>query len=101
LSTVAQVRTTTCLTFVLAALGLAAFCWASPHELAVAAQAHGGIVGELVGQLKQEDDEAEVREIREHAPQTPEEREEAHEQAEQAAAQTAQAREEQTMATNG
>jgi hypothetical protein len=75
-------------------LALAAFCYANPHEIAVSAQAHGGIVGDLVGQLKREDDEAEVKEIREHEPQTHEEREEAHEQAEQAAMQAAQAREE-------
>jgi hypothetical protein len=88
-----QARTSTCLAFVLVVLGLAAFCYASPHELAAAAQAHGGPVGELVGQFKREDDEAEVREIREHEPLTREEREEAHEQSEQLALQAEQARE--------
>jgi hypothetical protein len=58
--------------------------------MARAAQAHGGIVGDLVGQLKREDDEAEVQQIREHEPATREEREEAHEQAEQVALQVAQ-----------
>jgi hypothetical protein len=89
----AQARTSTCLAFVILVLALTAFCFANPHEIAVSAQAHGGIVGELVGQLKREDDEAEVREIREHEPLTHEEREEAHEQAEQVAMQVAQARE--------
>jgi hypothetical protein len=89
----AQARTSTCLAFVLVVLGLTAFCYANPHEVALSAQAHGGIVGELVGQFKREDDEAEVREIHEHEPQTREEREEAHEQAEQAATQAAQVRE--------
>ena len=83
-------RTSTCLVFLIVVLGLAVFCYASPHELARAAQAHGGIVGDLVGQLKREDDEAEVREIRESEPVTREEREEAHEQAEQIAVQAAQ-----------
>jgi hypothetical protein len=89
----AQARTSTCLSFVILVLGLSAFCFANPHEIAASAQAHGGIVGDLVGQLKREDDEAEVREIREHEPLTSEEREEAHEQAEQVATQVAQARE--------
>jgi Sec-independent protein translocase protein TatA len=89
----AQARTSTCLVFLIAALGLAVFCWAGPHEIAKAAQAHGGIVGGLVGQLKREDDEAEVQQIREHQPATREDREEAHEQAEQVAMQVAQQRE--------
>ena len=89
----AQARTSTCLAFMVVLLGLATFCYISPRDLAASAQAHGGIVGELAGTLKREDDEAEVREIREHEPQTREEREEAHEQAEQAALQAAQARE--------
>jgi Sec-independent protein translocase protein TatA len=86
----AQARTSTCLIFLLAVLGLAAFCVAGPHEIAGAAQAHGGIVGDLVGQLKREDDEAEVEQLREDAPATREEREEAHEQAEEAAIQVAE-----------
>jgi Sec-independent protein translocase protein TatA len=86
----AQARTSTCLVFLIAVLGLSAFCFAGPHEIARAAQAHGGIVGELVGQLKREDDEAEVQQIREHEPATREEREEAHEQAEEVAIQAAQ-----------
>jgi hypothetical protein len=86
----AQARTSTCLAFVLVTLGLMVFCFANPHEIAASAQAQGGIVGDLVGQLKREDDEAEVKEIHEHEPQTHEEREEAHEQAEQAAIQAAQ-----------
>ncbi|HWX97456.1 MAG TPA: hypothetical protein VNZ01_11480 [Solirubrobacteraceae bacterium] len=89
----AQARSSTCLAFLVVVLGLSPFCFANPHEIAVSAQAHGGIVGDLVAQLKREDDEAEVREIHEHEPQTGEEREEAHEQAEQAALQAAQARE--------
>jgi hypothetical protein len=88
----AQARTSTCLAFMLVILGLATFLYASPSEIAASAQAHGGIVGELLGQLKREDDETEVREIREREPQTREEREEAHEQAEQAAIQVAQTR---------
>jgi hypothetical protein len=89
----AYARTSTCLVFMLLTLGLAGLCFVGPHELAASAQAHGGIVGDLVGQLKREDDEAEVRGIREHEPQTREEREEAHEQAEQVALQAAQDRE--------
>ena len=89
----AQARTSTWLALMLVIGGLATFCYVSPQELAASAQAHGGIVGQLVGELKREDDEAEVREIREHEPQTREEREEAHEQAEAAALQAAQARE--------
>jgi hypothetical protein len=89
----AQARTSTCIVFLVVLLGLAAFCYAGPHEIARAAQAHGGIVGDLVGQLKREDDEAEVKQLREQAPATREEREEAHEQAEQVAIQVAQQRE--------
>jgi hypothetical protein len=85
----AQARTSTCLVFLIAVLGLGVFCFAEPREIAGAAQAHGGIVGDLVGQLKHEDDEAEVQQIREHEPATREEREEAHEQAEEAAIQAA------------
>jgi hypothetical protein len=89
----AQARTSTCLVFLVVLLALAAFCYAGPEGIARAAQAHGGIVGDLVGQLKREDDEAEVQEIREHEPATREEREEAHEQAEEVAIQVAQQRE--------
>ena len=88
----AQARTSTCLVFLVVLLGLAAFCYAGPQGMARAAQAHGGIVGDLVGQLKREDDEAEVQQIREHEPATREEREEAHEQAEQVALQGAEPR---------
>jgi hypothetical protein len=79
--------------FLVVLLGLAAFCYAGPHEIATAAQAHGWIVGDLVGQLKREDDEAETKEMREHQPVTREEREEEHEQGEQVAMQVAQQRE--------
>ena len=89
----AQARASTCLAFLVVVLGLAVFCYASPHELATAAQAHGGIVGDLVSQLKREDDEAEVKEIREHEPLTHEERLEAREQAQDVAIQVAQQRE--------
>jgi hypothetical protein len=85
-----QARTSTCLVFLVVLLGLAALCYTGPQGIARAAQAHGGIVGDLVGQLKREDDEAEVQQIREHEPATREEREEAHEQAEQVALQVAQ-----------
>jgi hypothetical protein len=82
-----QARTSSYLAVMLVLLSLAAFCFADVHEIASAAQAQGGIVGEFFGGLKREDDEAEARETREHAPQTREEREEAHEQAEQVAMQ--------------
>ena len=44
------------------------------HGIAAAAQAQGGVIGEVVGQLKHEDDETEVRELREREPQSREER---------------------------
>jgi len=50
----------------------------------VSTQAGQGLVGGLVAQLKQEDDEAELKQIAEHQPRTKEEREEAREQAESA-----------------
>jgi multidrug resistance efflux pump len=73
--------------------GLSVFCFAGVHELAASAQAQGGVLGNFVGQLKREDDEAERRELREHAPQTREDRQEAREQAEQAEMEVAVARE--------
>jgi hypothetical protein len=69
-------------------LALTPFCLLGVQEVAASAQAHGGIVGELVGELKHEHDEAELSEIRERAPQTREEREEAREQSEQAQVQS-------------
>jgi hypothetical protein len=72
---------------VLLVLGvLAPCCFFGVQELAASAQAHGGIVGGFVGELKREHDEAEAAEIRDLAPQTREEREEAREQVEMAAA---------------
>jgi hypothetical protein len=73
------------LAIVLAVLALAPFCLGDLHEMADAAHAQGGVVGALIGELKREDDEAEVREIGDRAPPTRGEREEAHEQAEQVA----------------
>jgi hypothetical protein len=61
-------------------------CFFGVQELAASAQAHGGIVGGFVGDLKREHDQAEAAEMRDMAPQTREEREEAREQAEMAAA---------------
>jgi Sec-independent protein translocase protein TatA len=85
-----QAPTSSYLAVMLVLLSLAAFCVTGPHEIAAAAQAHGGIVGEFFGGLKQEDDEAEARENREHAPQTREERKEANEEAEAASMQASQ-----------
>lgn len=80
----AQARKGSPLAILLVLAGLSVFCFAGLHELAASAQAQGGVLGGFVGQLKREDDQAEVRELREHAPQTREERQEAREQAEQA-----------------
>jgi hypothetical protein len=85
-----MVETRSFLAVLLALVTLTLFCFVGLHEVADSAQAHGGIVGEIVGQFKREDDEAEVKEIRERAPQTREEREEAREQVEQAAMRSAQ-----------
>jgi hypothetical protein len=72
---------------VLLVLGvLAPCCLFGVQGLASFAQAHGGIVGGFIGELKREHDQAEAAEIRDMAPQTREEREEAREQAEVAAA---------------
>ena len=88
-----QARTGSPLAIVLVLAGLSVFCFAGVHELAASAQAQGGVLGNFVGQLKHEDDQAERRELREQAPQTREERQEAHEQAEQAQMEVAEARE--------
>jgi hypothetical protein len=89
----AQARKGSPLAILLVLAGLSVFCFAGVHELAATAQAQGGVLGNFVGQLKREDDEAERRELRERAPQTREERQEAHEQAEQAEMEAAEARE--------
>jgi hypothetical protein len=84
---------------VLLVLGvLAPCCFFGVQELAASAQAHGGIVGGFVGELKREHDEAEAAEIRDLAPQTREERQEAREQAEMAAAASSQPPEEEQEA---
>jgi uncharacterized protein (DUF3084 family) len=88
-----QARNGSPLAILLVLAGLSVFCFAGVHELAASAQAQGGVLGNFVGQLKREDDQAEVREIREHAPQTREERQEAREQGEQARMELAEARE--------
>jgi Sec-independent protein translocase protein TatA len=80
----AQARLNVAVLLVLAVL--VPCCFFGVQELAASAQAHGGIVGGFVRDLKQEHDQAEAAEIRDMAPQTREEREEAREQAEMAAA---------------
>ena len=81
-----MVETRSYLAILLVLASLTTCCFLGLHEIAASAQSKGGIVGNLIGQFKREDDEAEVREIRERAPQTREERQEAREQAEQQAA---------------
>ena len=66
---------------------------ASGETQPASAQAHSGILGGFIAQLKREDDENEIRELAEHQPETKEEREEAHEQAEQQEVEAAQAQE--------
>lgn len=65
----------------------------------ISAQAGVRLVGGFVEQLKQEDDEAEVKELAEHEPNR-EEREEAKEQAETAQLEEAQAQEQSQSETS-
>jgi hypothetical protein len=59
----------------------------------VVAEARGGILGNVVAQLKREDDENETRELAEHEPVSKQEHEEAHEAEEEQEVQAAQAQE--------
>jgi hypothetical protein len=78
------------LAVMLVVLILTPCCFIGMHEIATAAQGQGGVIGQLIGQLKREDDEAEVKEIRESTPLSTEERKEARETAELAAFQSEQ-----------
>jgi len=40
-------------------------CFLGMHAIASEGRGEGGIVGELIGELKREDDEAEIKELRE------------------------------------
>jgi len=88
----AQARNALCALVIIFLVAVPLAGWLGSENGPVSAQAGRGVVGGLVGQLKREDDEAELKEIAEHQPRTKEEREEAREQAESAqlAAQDAQ-----------
>jgi len=90
---VLRIRKHVCILLALALLCAPALsgCAGAETEPA-AAEAHHGIVSGIVEQLKQEDDETELKEMAEHE-LGKQEREEAHEQAEQQEIEVAQAEE--------
>jgi hypothetical protein len=90
----AQARNALCALVIIVLVAVPLAGWLGGENSPVSAQAGRGVVGGLVGQLKREDDEAEVKEIAEHE-STPEDREQARERAEGAQLEAAQAQEQQ------
>lgn len=88
----AQARNALCALVVIVLIAVPLAGWLGGENSPVSAQVGRGAIGGLVGQLKREDDEAEVKEIAEHE-STPEDREQAREQAERAQLEATQAQE--------
>ena len=90
----AQARNALCALVIIVLVAVPLAGWLGSENGPVSAHPGHGLVGGLVGQLKREDDEAEVKEIAEHE-STPEDREQAREQAEGAQLEATQAQEQQ------
>jgi hypothetical protein len=93
----AQARNALCAVVIVVLVGVPLSGWVASDNGPVSGQAGRGLIGGFIAQLKQEDDEAEVKELAEHQPSR-EEREQAHEQTERVQLEESQAQEQERRA---
>ena len=89
----AQARNALCTLVIITLAAVPLSGWLGSENGPISGHAGTGLVGELVAQLKQEDDEAEVKELAEQPPLTRQEREEARDQRENVQLKETQAQE--------